>query len=65
MSHYQRALAATRHRSAREHLGEVITVGKPAKAEHLLAELENLCLIPVRVRRPQAGHCGLQELAAR
>ena len=48
IGHYQRALALnTRHRSAREHLGEAyLVLGEPAKAEHLLAELENLCLIP-------------------
>ena len=48
MGHYQRALALNpRHRSAREHLGEAyLVLGEPAKAEHLLAELENLCLIP-------------------
>jgi tetratricopeptide (TPR) repeat protein len=48
MGHYQQALALNpRHRSAREHLGEAFLVlGEPAKAEQLLAELENLCLIP-------------------
>jgi tetratricopeptide (TPR) repeat protein len=48
MGHYQQALALNpRHRSAREHLGEAyLVLGEPAKAEHLLAELENLCLIP-------------------
>ena len=48
IGHYQRALALNpRHRSAREHLGEAyLVLGEPAKAEHLLAELENLCLIP-------------------
>ena len=48
MGHYQQALALNpRHRSAREHLGEAyLVLGEPAKAEHRLAELENLCLIP-------------------
>jgi tetratricopeptide (TPR) repeat protein len=48
IGHYQRALALNpRHRSAREHLGEAyLVLGEPAKAEQLLAELENLCLIP-------------------
>jgi len=48
MGHYQQALALNpRHRSAREHLGEAyLVLGEPAKAEQLLAELENLCLIP-------------------
>jgi tetratricopeptide (TPR) repeat protein len=48
IGHYQRTLALNpRHRSAREHLGEAyLVLGEPAKAEQLLAELENLCLIP-------------------
>jgi tetratricopeptide (TPR) repeat protein len=48
MGHYQRALALNpRHRSAREHIGEVwLVLGEPARAEHQLNELENLCLIP-------------------
>ena len=36
-----------RHRSAHEHLGEAyLVLGEPAKAQHLLAALENLCLLP-------------------
>lgn len=48
MGHYQQALTLNpRHRSAREHLGEAyLVLGEPAKAEQLLAELEDLCLIP-------------------
>jgi tetratricopeptide (TPR) repeat protein len=48
MGHYQQALTLNpRHRSAREHLGEAyLVLGEPAKAEQLLAELENICLIP-------------------
>lgn len=48
MGHYQQALALNpRHRSAREHLGEAyLVLGEPARAEQLLAELEDLCLIP-------------------
>jgi len=48
MGHYQQALALNpRHRSAREHLGEAyLVLGEPAKAEKLLAELEDICLIP-------------------
>jgi tetratricopeptide (TPR) repeat protein len=48
MGYYQRALALNpRHRSAREHLGEAwLILGEPARAEQLLNELENLCLIP-------------------
>lgn len=48
VGHYQRALALNRrHRSAREHLGEAyLVLGEPAKAEHLLMELQSLCLIP-------------------
>jgi tetratricopeptide (TPR) repeat protein len=48
MGHYQQALALNpRHRGAREHLGEAyLVLGEPAKAEQLLRELENLCLIP-------------------
>jgi len=48
MGHYQQALTFNpRHRSAREHLGEAyLVLGEPAKAEQLLAELEDLCLIP-------------------
>jgi tetratricopeptide (TPR) repeat protein len=48
MGHYQQALTLNpRHRSAREHLGEAyLVLGEPAKAEQLLTELENICLIP-------------------
>ncbi|HEY0567607.1 MAG TPA: hypothetical protein VGD13_05660 [Xanthobacteraceae bacterium] len=36
-----------RHRSAHEHLGEAyLVLGESARAEQLLAALENLCLIP-------------------
>jgi uncharacterized protein YutE (UPF0331/DUF86 family) len=35
------------HRGAGEHLGEAYPVlGKPATAEQMLTELQNLCLIP-------------------
>jgi tetratricopeptide (TPR) repeat protein len=46
--HYQQALMLDpRHRSAHEHLGEAyLVLGEAAKAEQLLAALENLCLIP-------------------
>jgi tetratricopeptide (TPR) repeat protein len=45
---YQRALMLNpRHRSAHEHLGEAyLVLGESARAEQLLAALENLCLIP-------------------
>jgi tetratricopeptide (TPR) repeat protein len=48
IGHYQQALTLNpRHRSAHEHLGEAyLVLGEPAKAEQLLAALENLCLIP-------------------
>ena len=48
MHHYQRALALNRrHRSAHEHLGELyLVLGEPAKAEHELVTLEDICLIP-------------------
>jgi tetratricopeptide (TPR) repeat protein len=48
MGHYQQALALNpRHRGAREHLGEAyLVLGEPAKAEQMLTELEDLCLIP-------------------
>jgi tetratricopeptide (TPR) repeat protein len=48
IGHYQQALSLNpRHRSAHEHLGEAyLMLGEPAKAEHLLVALENLCLIP-------------------
>jgi len=46
--HYQEALGLNRrHRSAHEHLGELyLVLGEPAKAEHQLAILEDICLIP-------------------
>src|SRR5882724_357661 len=48
IGHYQQALVLNaRHRSAHEHLGEAyLVLGEPAKAQQLLAALENLCLIP-------------------
>src|SRR4051812_33043709 len=48
IGHYQQAMMLNpRHRSAHEHLGEAyLVVGESAKAEQLLAALENLCLIP-------------------
>jgi tetratricopeptide (TPR) repeat protein len=48
MGHYQQALTLNpRHRSAREHLGEAyLVLGEPARAEQMLTELEELCLIP-------------------
>lgn len=48
IGHYQKALMLnSRHRSAHEHLGEAyLVLGEPAKAQQLLAALENLCLIP-------------------
>src|SRR5450631_3713945 len=48
IGHYQKALMLNpRHRGAHEHLGEAyLVLGQPAKAEQLLAALENLCLIP-------------------
>jgi len=48
IGHYQQALKLNpRHRSAHEHLGEAyLVLGEPAKAQHLLTVLENLCLIP-------------------
>ena len=48
IGHYQRALMLNpHHRSAHEHLGEAyLVLGESAKAEQLLAALENLCLIP-------------------
>jgi len=48
IGHYQQALMLNpRHRSAHEHLGEAyLVLGESAKAEQLLAALENLCLIP-------------------
>ena len=64
IGHYQKALMLnSRHRSAHEHLGEAyLVLGEPAKAQQLLAALENLCLHSLRgIRRPQAGHCGVQK----
>jgi tetratricopeptide (TPR) repeat protein len=48
IGHYQQALMLNpRHRSAHEHLGEAyLVLGESAKAEQLLAALEQLCLIP-------------------
>jgi len=48
IEHYQHAVILNpRHRSAHEHLGEAyLVLGEPAKAEQLLVQLENLCLIP-------------------
>jgi tetratricopeptide (TPR) repeat protein len=48
IGHYQQALILNpRHRGAHEHLGEAyLVLGESAKAEQLLAALENLCLIP-------------------
>jgi tetratricopeptide (TPR) repeat protein len=48
IGHYQKALLLnSRHRSAHEHLGEAyLVLGEPAKAQHLLEALENLCLLP-------------------
>jgi tetratricopeptide (TPR) repeat protein len=48
MGHYQQALMFnSRHRSAREHLGELYqALGEPIKAEEQLAVLKEICLIP-------------------
>jgi tetratricopeptide (TPR) repeat protein len=48
IDHYRQALMLDpRHRSAHEHLGEAyLVLGESARAEQLLAALENLCLIP-------------------
>jgi tetratricopeptide (TPR) repeat protein len=48
MGHYQQALMLNpRHRSAREHLGELyLALGEPIKAEEQLAALKEICLIP-------------------
>ncbi|MET4518854.1 hypothetical protein [Bradyrhizobium sp. I1.7.5] len=48
IGHYHQALMLNpRHRSAHEHLGEAyLVLGEPARAQQLLAALENLCLIP-------------------
>ena len=48
IGHYQKALMLnSRHRSAHEHLGEAyLVLGEPAKAQHVLEALENLCLLP-------------------
>jgi tetratricopeptide (TPR) repeat protein len=47
MGNYQQALLFNpRHRSAREHLGELyLALGEPAKAEEQLAALGEICLI--------------------
>jgi tetratricopeptide (TPR) repeat protein len=48
MQYYQEAILLNRrHRSAREHLGELyLVLGEPARAEQELATLEEICLIP-------------------
>ncbi|HLX13700.1 MAG TPA: hypothetical protein VKS24_00655 [Bradyrhizobium sp.] len=48
MGRYQQALMFNpRHRSAREHLGELdLALGEPIKAEEQLAALKEICLIP-------------------
>jgi tetratricopeptide (TPR) repeat protein len=48
MEHYQQALMLNRrHRSAREHLGELyLVLGEPNKAEEHLTALKEICLIP-------------------
>ena len=48
MGHYQQALMFnSRHRSAREHLGELyLALGEPIKAEEQLTALKEICLIP-------------------
>ena len=48
MGHYQQALIfSPRHRSAREHLGELyLSLGEPIKAEEQLAALREICLVP-------------------
>jgi tetratricopeptide (TPR) repeat protein len=48
MGHYQQALMFNpRHRSAREHLGDLyLALGEPDKAEEQLAALREICLIP-------------------
>jgi tetratricopeptide (TPR) repeat protein len=48
MGHYQQALMFNpRHRSAREHLGELyLALGESIKAEEQLAALKEICLIP-------------------
>jgi len=47
MGHYQQALMFNpRHRSAREHLGELyLSLGEPTKADEQLAALREICLI--------------------
>src|SRR5437588_10340897 len=47
IGHYQQALMLNpRHRSAHEHLGEAyLVLGESAKAEQLLAALDDICLI--------------------
>jgi tetratricopeptide (TPR) repeat protein len=48
MGHYQQALIFNpRHRSAREHLGELyLSLGEPTRAEEQLAALKEICLVP-------------------
>jgi hypothetical protein len=48
MGRYQQALMFNpRHRSAREHLGELyLALGEPIKAEEQLAALKEICVIP-------------------
>ena len=48
MGRYQQALMFNpRHRSAREHLGELyLALGEPIKAEEQLAALKEICLVP-------------------
>jgi hypothetical protein len=48
MGHYQQALMFNpRHRSAREHLGELyLALGELTKAEEQLTALKEICLIP-------------------
>ena len=57
IGHYQKALMLnSRHRSAHEHLGEAyLVLGEPAKAQQLLAALENLCLFPARNMKTSSG----------
>jgi tetratricopeptide (TPR) repeat protein len=47
MGHYQQALMFnSRHRGAREHLGELyLALGEPTKAEEQLATLKEICLV--------------------
>jgi tetratricopeptide (TPR) repeat protein len=48
MGHYQQVLTFNpRHRSAREHIGELyLSLGEPIRAEEQLATLNEICLIP-------------------